>query len=286
MAGIALKLFYGVLTILLGGFIVLPLVIFGVFTFTLAVWFLCTLALFKWVGAIWRSLLHWWKGDPRNSPEAVAQRERAAAHAKRLARSQSGSTSASLSSTSNTTTRSHSNRSNRSNSNVSLATLPQLDRDYEGTCYYNFIFLRHLSTMILTISGVGGWLTPGAPSNGGYLPLNINNTMNSSRDSVINLSTRSDTTPPTFRRRSFGASSNGINSPEALSTPSNARHSAMGALHARTAHGSVSPQSYFNNGTAARSTTSINSRRGSVMATRRETEETDSDDEIVMTSRH
>lgn len=143
-----------------------------------------------------------------------------------------------------------------------------------------------ISTRILTLSGVGGWLTPGAPSNGGYLPLNINNTMNSSRDSVINLSTRSDTTPPTFRRRSFGASSNGINSPEALSTPSNARHSAMGALYARTAHGSVSPQSYFNNGTAARSTTSINSRRGSVMATRREAEETDSDDEIVMTSRH
>lgn len=139
MANVALKLFYGALTIFLGGFIVLPLAVFGVFTFTLAVWFLCTLALFKWVGAIWHSLLHWWKGDPRNSPEAVAQRERAAAHAKRMARSQSGSTSASQSSASNTTTRSHSNRSNRSNSNVSLATLPQLDRDYEGT-YYNTIF--------------------------------------------------------------------------------------------------------------------------------------------------
>jgi hypothetical protein len=241
MANIAVKAVYGVITILLGIFVVFPLVIFAIFTFTLATWFLSIVVLCKGLGAIRLSILQWWQGDSRDSPEDIAERERretTAAQAQLLARSQPGSTSASQSSSSssNGTTRRH---SNSHNSNASFATLPQVDHDYES---------------------ISGWLHPEVPSNGG----NFNND-NSSQTSLSTLTRRPDTTPPIYRRRSFGASSSGINSPESLN-----RHSATGL--ARFSQGSGSPQSYSNNGTAARSTTSVNSRRGSVMAARRESE--------------
>jgi hypothetical protein len=141
MANIAVKAIYGVITILLGIFVVTPLVVFAVFTFTLAIWFLSLLVLFKGMGTIRLSLSQWWQGDDRNSPDAIARREETAAQAQLMARSQPGSTSGSQSSSSisssNGTTRRH---SNLHNSNASLATLPQVDRDYESmyshtTCF-------------------------------------------------------------------------------------------------------------------------------------------------------
>jgi hypothetical protein len=262
MANIAIKAVYGVITILLGIFVVTPLVVFAIFTFTLAIWFLSLLVLFKGMGTIRLSLAQWWKGDDRNSPDAIAEREERAAQAQLMARSQPGSTSASQSSSSssNTTTRRH---SNLHNSNASLATLPQVDRDYESMYFRSLPFDSEAPTL-LTHPGISGWLHPEAPSNGG-----VYNNDNSSQISLSTPTRRPDTTPPIYRRRSFGASSSGINSPESLRTPSQHRHSTMGAVHARA---SGSPQSYSNNSTAARSTTSLSSRRGSVMAARRESE--------------
>lgn len=137
MAGIGKKIFYGYITILIGILFVFPLVVFAVMSFTISIWFLGLVVLFKGISALRRGLEQWWIGDDSNSPEAIEQRKSTAADARRNARSQSES--GSQSSASNTTTRSQSNRSNRSNSNVSLAsmpqTLPQLDRDYEGMCF-------------------------------------------------------------------------------------------------------------------------------------------------------
>ena len=134
MAGFGKKLFYGVITLIIGFFAVFPLIIFAAITFALAIGWLSLMILFKGAGVIRRSLIHWWNGDDRNSPEAIAERNRAAANAKREARSRSESFS--QSSPSHLTSRSHSNRSNRSGSNVSLVSLPQnppqIDRDYEG----------------------------------------------------------------------------------------------------------------------------------------------------------
>ena len=134
MAGFGKKLFYGIVTLVLGFFAVLPLTVYAVITFWLAVGWLSLMILFKGAGVIRRGIQHWWKGDDRNSPEAIAERNRAAALAKREARSRSESFS--QSSASNVTSRSQSNRSNRSGSSVSLVTLPhnppQIDRDYEG----------------------------------------------------------------------------------------------------------------------------------------------------------
>ena len=134
MAGFGKKLFYGIVTLVLGFFAVLPLTIYAVITFWLAVGWLSLMILVKGAGVIQRSLKHWWKGDDRNSPEAIAERNRAAAVAKREARSRSESFSQSSASTHS---RSQSNRSNRSGSSVSLVSLPynppQIDRDYEGT---------------------------------------------------------------------------------------------------------------------------------------------------------
>lgn len=143
MASLGRKLFFGLITILLGVFAVFPLFVFAVFTFWIAICFLVFLVLFKGIGAIWRSLLQWRNTDDRNSPEAIARRERLADQARRIARARSSSASQS----SNTPTRSQSNRSNRSNSNVSLASLPQPDRDYEGTLSHmiphTFLMLTH-----------------------------------------------------------------------------------------------------------------------------------------------
>ena len=134
MAGFGKKFFYGIVTLVLGFFAVLPLAVYAVITFWLAVGWLSLMILFKGAGVIRRGIQHWWKGDDRNSPEAIAERNRAAALAKREARSRSESFS--QSSASNVTSRSHSNRSNRSGSSVSLVSLPhnppQIDRDYEG----------------------------------------------------------------------------------------------------------------------------------------------------------
>lgn len=134
MAGFGKKLFYGIVTLVLGFFAVLPLAVYAVITFWLAVGWLSLIILVKGAGVIQRSLKHWWKGDDRNSPEAIAERNRAAAVAKREARSRSESFSQSSASTHS---RSQSNRSNRSGSSVSLVSLPynlpQIDRDYEGT---------------------------------------------------------------------------------------------------------------------------------------------------------
>ena len=128
MASIGRKLFFGLITILLGVFAVFPLFVFAVFTFWIAICFLVFLVLFKGIGATWRSLLQW-----RNVAD----------QARRIARARSSSASQS----SNTPTRSQSNRSNRSNSNVSLASLPQPDRDYEGTLSHmtphTFLMLTH-----------------------------------------------------------------------------------------------------------------------------------------------
>ena len=136
MAGFGKKLFYGIVTLIIGFFAVFPLIIFAAITSALAIGWLSLMILFKGAGVIRRSLIHWWNGDDRNSPEAIAGRTRAAANAKREARSRSESFS--QSSPSNITSRSHSNRSNRSGSNVSLVSLPQnppqIDRDYEGMC--------------------------------------------------------------------------------------------------------------------------------------------------------
>lgn len=133
MAGFGKKLFYGIVTLVLGFFAVLPLTVYAVITFWLAVGWLSLMILVKGAGVVQRSLKHWWKGDDRNSPEAIAERNRAAALAKREARSRSGSFSQSSASTHS---RSQSNRSNRSGSSVSLVSLPynppQIDRDYEG----------------------------------------------------------------------------------------------------------------------------------------------------------
>jgi hypothetical protein len=267
MANFAVKAVYGVITLLLGIFVVTPLVVFAVFTFTLAIWFLSLLVLFKGMGTIRLSLSQWWKGDDRNSPDAIARREETAAQAQLIARSQPGSTSGSQSSSSisssNGTTRRH---SNLHNSNASLATLPQVDRDYESMYSRSLPFDSEAPTL-LTLPGISGWLHPEVPSNGG----NYNND-NSSQISLSTPTRRPDTTPPIYRRRSFGASSSGINSPESLRTPSQHRHSTMGAVHARSARGSGSPQRYSNNGAATRSNTSVNSRRGSVMNARRESE--------------
>jgi hypothetical protein len=268
MANIAVKAVYGIITVLLGIFIVFPLVVFATFTFTLAAWFLGVVVLFKGLGAIRLSALQWWQGDDRNSPDAITGREETAAQARLMARSQPGSTSASQSSSSisssNDTTRRH---SNPHDSNVSLATLPQVDHDYESM-YSRFIRPCHFP-FLLTYPGISGWLHPEAPSHGG-----VYSNDNSSQTALSTPTRRPDTTPPIYRRRSFGASSNGINSPDLRNTPSSNRHSAMSAsaLHSRSMQGSGSPQSYSNNGTAARSTTLINSRRGSVLAARRESE--------------
>jgi hypothetical protein len=134
MTGIGRKIFYTIITVLIGAFLFLPLVTLAAITFGCSISFLCFLVVFKGVGVIGRSLVQWWHGDYRNSPEAIARRERTAAYAKREARAHSESRS--QSSSSNTTTRS---QSRRSTSNVSLASLPQnppqLDRDYEGTYF-------------------------------------------------------------------------------------------------------------------------------------------------------
>jgi hypothetical protein len=135
MAGFGKKLFYSIITAILGFFCVLPLIAFAVITTSLAVGWLSLMILLKWMGVIRRSIRHWWNGDDRNTPEAIAERTRAAADAKREARSRSESFS--QASASSATPRSQSNRSNRSGSNVSLVSLPlnppQIDRDYEGT---------------------------------------------------------------------------------------------------------------------------------------------------------
>lgn len=109
---------------------------------------------------------------------------------------------------------------------------------------------------ILTVLGVGGWLIP--RDNNDH---NSNAIIDNDSDSRAPSSSRKpDTTPTTFRRRSFGASSSGINSPEILSTPSLPRHSTSTSLSRQAG----SPQSYFiNNAPAARSTTSVGSRRNS-----------------------
>lgn len=131
MASIGRKIFFGFITLLLGIFAVFPLALFAVITFWIAVCYLALLVSFKGMGAIWRSFSQWRNSHGRNSPEAIAVRERLAARAQRIARAQSSPGSQ----LSNTPARSHSNRSNRtnrSNSNVSLSSLPQPDRDYEG----------------------------------------------------------------------------------------------------------------------------------------------------------
>ena len=112
------------------------------------------------------------------------------------------------------------------------------------------------SMTILTILGVGGWLIPRDNTDH-----NSNAIIDNDNDSrAASSSRRPDATPTTFRRRSFGASSSGINSPEILNTPSLPRHSTSTSLSRQAG----SPQSYFiNNAPAARSTTSINSRRDS-----------------------
>jgi len=135
MAGFGKKFFYSIITAILGFFCVLPLIAFAVVTTSLAIGWLSFMMLLKWAGVIRRSILHWWNGDDRNTPEAIAERNRAAADAKREARSRSESCS--QASASSATPRSQSNRSNRSGSNISLVSLPlnppQIDRDYEGT---------------------------------------------------------------------------------------------------------------------------------------------------------
>ena len=104
--------------------------------------------------------------------------------------------------------------------------------------------------------GVGGWLIP--RDNNDHNSNAIIDNDNESR--AASSSRRLDNTPTTFRRRSFGASSSGINSPEILNTPSLPRHSTGTSLSRQAG----SPQSYFiNNAPAARSTTSINSWRNS-----------------------
>jgi hypothetical protein len=134
MAGFGKKLFYWIVTATIGLFAVFPLIILAVVTFAFAIGWLSLMILLKGAGVIRRGFQHWWNGDDRNSPEAIAERTRAAAHAKREARSRSESFS--QPSASNVTSRSHSNRSIRSGSNVSLVSLPQnapqIDRDYEG----------------------------------------------------------------------------------------------------------------------------------------------------------
>jgi hypothetical protein len=134
MAGFGKKLFYGIVTLLIGLFAVFPLIAFAAVTFSLAIVWLSLMILFKGGGVIRRGVTHWWQGDDRNSPAAIAERNRTAAIAKREARSRSESFS--QSSASSFTPRSQSNRSNRSGSNVSLVSLPQnapqIDRDYEG----------------------------------------------------------------------------------------------------------------------------------------------------------
>lgn len=138
MAGFGKKLFYGIITAILGFFAVLPLIACAVVTFSLAIAWLSLMILSKGAGVIRRSLQHWWNGDDRNTPEAIAERTRAAAHAKREARSRSESFSQATASSA--TPRSQSNRPNRSGSNISLVSLPQnapqIDRDYEGTLSY------------------------------------------------------------------------------------------------------------------------------------------------------
>jgi hypothetical protein len=110
-------------------------------------------------------------------------------------------------------------------------------------------------SMVLTILGVGGWLIPRDNSDRNSSAI-IDNDYDTP---AVNSSRIPDATPTTFRRRSFGASSSGINSPEILNTPSLPRYSTSTALSRQ----SGSPQSYFNNGAAGRSTTSISSRRNS-----------------------
>ena len=134
--------------------------------------------------------------------------------------------------------------------------------------------------LTLTHPGVGGWLI-NRDNNGNASTSTFNTTDNDSQISVPIPNVGSDLTPQTFRRRSFGAASTGINSPELL-TPSHQRHSNASMLYGRPVPGPASPQSYFNNATAARSTTSINSRRSSRVTVRVESEETPSDAENAL----
>jgi hypothetical protein len=87
---------------------------------------------------------------------------------------------------------------------------------------------------------------------------------NNSRASSSNLDGIAEAPPLIFRRRSFSASSTGINSPEVLNTPSLPSHSSSTAMSRQY----DSPEIYFNSGVAARSTASFSrSRRNSRVAT-------------------
>jgi len=256
MAGFGRKIFYTILTVFIGVFLFLPLVTFAAITFGLSIWFLSFLIVYKGAGAIGHGLIHWWHGDPRNSPEAIARRERAAAYAKREARAHSES--GSQSSASNNTARS---RSRRSNSNVSLASLPidppQIDRDYEGM---HSIPVSKSPTNILTLTGIGGWLIQ--RDNHGRNSNASTNNDNDSQASLPDNPREIDAPALVFRRRSFSASSTGINSPEVLSTPSLPRHASSTAMSGQ----SGSHQNYFINPAAVTSSTSISSRRNSRVA--------------------
>lgn len=266
------KIFFGIATLLIGVFAVLPLFIFAVITFWTAVTFLVFLVLSKGIGASWSRFSQWWSDEPLESPEVVAQRQRTLAAVKRSLRHEAGSGSQS----SNTTTRSH---SNRSNSNVSLASLPQPNRDYEGILASPSYQLPAVHSLLTSYKGVGGWLV----RNDSTTTNNYNYNYNSNTDTDFAVDNQAiymalqrrqgqsqsqaqvqpDATPPSFRRRSFGAASSGINSPEMIQTPSVQGRNASGSHHRRQMSGTVSPQSYFSVAAPARSTTSFNSRRNS-----------------------
>lgn len=286
------KIFFGIATLLIGVFAVLPLFIFAIITFWTAVTFLVFLVLFKGIGASWSRFSQWWSDEPLESPEVVAQRQRTLAAVKRSLRHEAGSGSQS----SNTTTRSH---SNRSNSNVSLASLPQPNRDYEGILASASHQRPVVDSLLTSYKGVGGWLVrnDSTTTTNNY---NYNYNSNTDTDFAVDnqaiymalqrrqgqgqsqsqAQVQPDATPPSFRRRSFGAASSGINSPEMIQTPSAQGRNASGSHHRRQMSGTVSPQSYFSVAAAARSTTSFNSRRNSrVLAKETVRVGTDSDDD-------
>jgi hypothetical protein len=222
MAHLGRKILYTIFTTFLGIFLVFPGFILALFTSLVSFWILSLMILYKGLSAIWRSIQFCWSGpDPRNSPEAIARRERIAAEAaaeatarrERVAAEEAAEerriaqNSASQASASNTTT--------RSNSNLSL----QIDRDYEGTHIPSNSSSE--KTKLTTHPGVGGWYIPPLDPTAVTSYATSTASTSSSDEDIPSAPTsppnrnrppNATGSPPTpFRRRSFGASSAGIN---------------------------------------------------------------------------